>query len=52
MGKDFTTIVIAILGVAFVAVIIGRNAKTVEVVTAMGDAFSGSLGTLVNAINR
>lgn len=38
------TVMTAIIGVAIIAVLVGSNARTSQVITAAGNAFSSALG--------
>lgn len=39
-----TTVVLAIVGVAIIAIILSKNSQTTNVVTSLGGAFTGALG--------
>jgi hypothetical protein len=43
MGEKITTIAVAIVGVAMLAVLVSRNANSAGVISAAGQAFSGAL---------
>ena len=45
-----TTVLMAIVGVAIIAVLVSRNANTTGVLTAGSQAFSGALGTALTPI--
>lgn len=44
------SIATAIVGVALLAVLVSRNAQTPQVVTALGNAFSGGIGAAVSPV--
>ena len=44
------TILLAITGVAFIAVLVSKNANTSQVVGSLGSAYSGALGTALSPI--
>lgn len=48
--NSITTIVLAIIGVAILAVIVSRNANTSGVISAAGGAFSKDLGTALSPV--
>jgi hypothetical protein len=45
------SIITAIIGVAIIAVIVGKNAQTASVLTAGGNALSGILKTAVGPVS-
>lgn len=55
MGKDLlsgiVSIVVAILGIALVAVIVGRAAQTSKVISASGNAFTEILGAALKPVS-
>lgn len=54
MTKDLfdslTTIAVAIVGIAILAVIVSRNAQTPQVIGSAGQAFSGAIGAAVSPV--
>lgn len=50
--SSVTTVLLAIVGVAIIAVLVSRNANTVGVIGAGGSAFSQSLGTALSPITQ
>lgn len=50
MGEQITTVLLALIGLATLAVLFSRNATTVSVIGAGGQAFSGSLGVALSPI--
>jgi hypothetical protein len=48
--KQITTIAVAIVGVAIIAVLVSKNANTAGVIRASGQAFSQSLATAVSPV--
>ncbi len=50
MGDQIVTIATAIVGVAILAVLVGRNSNTANVIGAAGDAFAGALRTAVSPV--
>lgn len=44
------SIALAIIGVAFLAVLVSRNSNTTGVISASGNAFSGGLATALSPI--
>jgi hypothetical protein len=44
------TVLMAIVGVAIIAVLVSRNANTTGVIQATGNAFSGSLATAISPV--
>jgi hypothetical protein len=44
------SVAVAIIGLAMLAVIVGRNAQTSSVIKSMGDAFSSALKTAVSPV--
>ena len=55
MGKDLieaiVSIVVAILGIALIAVIVGKGAQTSKVISASGQAFSEVLGEALKPVS-
>jgi hypothetical protein len=47
---SIVTVLMAIIGVAIIAVLVSRNAQTGSVLTAGGNAFSGILGSALSPI--
>lgn len=43
LGEQAVVVALAIVGVATLAVLVSRNSETTNVISAIGDAFSGSL---------
>lgn len=50
LTESVVTVAVAIIGLAMLAVIVGRNAQTSKVITAIGDAFSKSIKTAVSPV--
>jgi hypothetical protein len=50
IGEQITVILLAIVGVATLAVIVSRNANTTKVISAAGDAFSSGLGAALSPV--
>lgn len=50
IGEQVTTVALAIVGVATLAVIVSRNAQTANVISSAGAAFSGALATAVSPV--
>jgi len=50
--EKITTIAVAIVGVATLAVLVSKNANTAGVIKSAGDAFSKSLGVAVSPVTR
>lgn len=48
--NSIVTVLVAIIGVAIVAVLVSRNAQTSQVIGAGGQAFSGALGTALSPV--
>lgn len=46
-----TSVLLAIIGVAIIAVLVSRNAATSQVIGAGGNAFSGMLGTALSPVS-
>lgn len=44
------TVLLAIVGVAIIAVLVSKNANTTQVIGATGSAFSGSLATALSPV--
>lgn len=44
------SIATAIVGVALLAVLVSRNAQTPQVITSLGNAFSGGIGAAVSPV--
>ena len=47
-----TTVVLAIVGVAFIAVILSKNSNTASIFGAGGSAFSGALGAALSPVTQ
>jgi hypothetical protein len=47
---SIVTVLMAIIGVAIIAVLVSRNAQTAQVLGAGGSAFSGVLGTALSPV--
>lgn len=43
LGAGIVNVLVALIGLATLAVIVGKNSKTSNVVTATGNAFNGAL---------
>lgn len=50
LTESVVTIAVAIIGLATLAVIVGRNARTSEVIGAAGQAFNSALGTAIGPV--
>jgi len=50
LTESVVTIAVAIIGLATLAVIVSRNANTVNVIKAAGGAFNSSLGTAISPV--
>lgn len=50
IGDMIVTIAVAIIGLATLAVIVGRNARTSDVISSAGKAFSDALKTAVSPV--
>lgn len=50
-GEQITSIALAIVGVAIIAVIVSNRSQTANVISAAGDAFSLALRTAVSPIS-
>lgn len=53
MGKitdSVITIAVSIIGLAMLAVIVGRNAQTSKVISSIGDAFSKAIKTAISPV--
>lgn len=50
LTESVVTIAVAIIGLATLAVLVGKNAKTSEVIRAAGNAFQGSIGVAVSPV--
>lgn len=48
--SSVTTVLLAIVGVAIIAVLVSRNANTTGVISAGGSAFSQDLGTALSPV--
>ncbi len=48
---SIVTIAVAIVGVAILAVLVSRNAKTSEVITSAGSAFAKALGAATSPVS-
>lgn len=48
--SSVTTVLLAIVGVAIIAVLVSRNANTTGVISAGGKAFSQDLGTALSPV--
>lgn len=48
--SSVVTVLTAIIGVAFIAVLVSKNADTSNVIGAGGRAFSGALGTALSPV--
>lgn len=51
LTESVVTIAVAIIGLATLAVIVGRNARTTEVIGAAGKAFNTALGTAISPVS-
>lgn len=50
LTESIVTILVAVIGLATVAVLVGRNARTSEVIGSAGNAFNAILGTAVSPV--
>jgi len=50
MVTSVVTVLLAIVGVAIIAVLVSKNANTAGVIGAGGTAFSGALGTALSPV--
>lgn len=50
-GEEIVTVLLAIVGVAILAVIVSKNSNTSSVLQAGGQAFSGSLGAALAPVD-
>jgi len=50
LTESIVTIATAIIGLAMLAVIVGRNARTTDVINASGHAFNSALGTAISPV--
>lgn len=49
-GTGLVTVILAIIGVAVIAVIVSKNANTTGVVSASGNAFTSALGCALSPV--
>jgi hypothetical protein len=47
---EIVAVLVAVVGLALVAVILGKNAKTTEVITSAGNAFTNIIGAAVKPV--
>lgn len=50
IGEEISTILLAIVGVAILAVIVSKNANTAKVIESSGQAFSKALATAISPV--
>jgi len=50
LTESVVTIAVAIIGLATLAVLVGRNSKTTDVIGAAGNAFNSALGTAISPV--
>ena len=50
LTESVVTIAVAIIGLATLAVLVGRNSRTTDVIKAAGGAFNASLGTEISPV--
>lgn len=50
LTESIVTILVAVIGLATVAVLVGRNSKTSAVIDSAGGAFNSILGTAVSPV--
>lgn len=50
LTESVVTILVAIIGLATLAVIVGRNARTSEVISAAGRQFTSAIGVAVSPV--
>jgi hypothetical protein len=48
--SSVVTVLLAIIGVAIIAVLVSRNANTTGVIASAGSAFQGALGTALSPV--
>lgn len=51
MGEQITTVALAIVGIAMVAVILSKNANTSAVISAAGAGFSKALSSALSPVS-
>lgn len=49
-GNALTSIIMAVIGVAIIAVLVSQRSQTAQVLTAGGSAFSGVLGAALSPV--
>lgn len=50
LTESVVTIAVAIIGLATLAVLVGRNSRTTDVIKAAGGVFNSSLGTAIGPV--
>lgn len=50
LTETIITIAVAIIGLATIAVLVGRNARTSEVIRSAGNVFNTALGTAISPV--
>lgn len=50
LTESVVTIAVAIIGLATLAVLVGRNSRTTDVIKAAGGVFNSSLGTAISPV--
>lgn len=50
IGSSITTILVAVIGLATLAVIVGRNAQTSKIISSAGKAFTDILTVAVSPV--
>lgn len=50
--ESIVTIAVAIIGLATLAVLVGRNARTSSVIDSASNAFSSALGVAISPVNN
>lgn len=50
IAESIVVIAVAIIGLATLAVIVGRNARTSEVISSAGNVFNSALGTAIGPV--
>lgn len=50
LTESVVTIAVAIIGLATLAVLVGRNARTSQVISSAGQAFNSALGTAISPV--
>lgn len=51
LGAGIVNVMIALVGLAALAAIVGARSRTTEVITATGNAFNGAIGAALEPVN-